>query len=66
VGLQKDIKMVESEWNKDPYRKELVLFIGVISVLKRKHERDLMNEQIRNQHFPSKVSKFKVNYYIFD
>jgi len=38
----------------------------VISVLKRKHERDLMNEQIRNQHFPSKVSKFEVNYYIFD
>ena len=39
---------------------------SIISVLKRKHERDLMNEQIRNQHFPSKVSKFKVNYYIFD
>ena len=39
---------------------------SVISVLKRKHERDLMNDQIRNQHFPSKVSKFEVNYYIFD
>ena len=39
---------------------------SVISVLKRKHERDLINEQIRNQHFPSKVSKFEVNYYIFD
>ena len=39
---------------------------SVISVLKRKHERDLMNQQIRNQHFPSKVSKFEVNYYIFD
>jgi len=39
---------------------------SVISVLKRKHERDLMNEQIRNQHFPNKVSKFEVNYYIFD
>ena len=39
---------------------------SVISVLKRKHERDLVNEQIRNQHFPSKVSKFEVNYYIFD
>ena len=24
---------------------------SVISVLKRKHERDLMNEQIRNQHY---------------
>jgi hypothetical protein len=39
---------------------------SVISVLKRKHERDVMNEQIRNQHFPSKISKFEVNYYIFD
>jgi hypothetical protein len=39
---------------------------SVISVLKRKHERDLMNEQIRNQNFPSKVSKFEVNYYVFD
>ncbi len=39
---------------------------SVISVLKRKHERDLMNEQIRNQHFPSKISKFEVNYYTFD
>jgi len=38
---------------------------SVISVLKRKHERDLMNEEIRNQHFPSKISKFEVNYYIF-
>ena len=39
---------------------------SVISVLKRKHERDLMNEQIRNQYFPSKVSKFEVHYYVFD
>ena len=39
---------------------------SVISVLKRKHERDLINQQIRNQYFPSKVSKFEVNYYIFD
>ena len=39
---------------------------SVISVLKRKHERDLMNEQTRNQHFPNKISKFEVNYYIFD
>ena len=37
-----------------------------ISVLKRKHERDIRNQQIRNQHFPSKISKFEVNYYIFD
>jgi len=28
---------------------------SVFSVLKRKHERDLMNEKIRNHHFPSKI-----------
>ena len=39
---------------------------SVISVLKRKHERDLRIEQIINQHFPTKISKFEVNYYIFD
>ena len=39
---------------------------SVISVLKRKHEHDLRVQQIRNQHFPTKISKFEVNYYIFD
>ena len=39
---------------------------SVSSILRRKHERDLMNYQIRNQHFPSKVSKFEVIYYIFE
>jgi hypothetical protein len=39
---------------------------SVISVLKRKHERDLMNEQIKNQHFPTKISKLEVNYYIIN
>ena len=32
---------------------------SVSSVLKRKHERDLMNEHVRNQHFPSKISKLR-------
>ena len=39
---------------------------SVISVLKRKHEHDLRVQQIRNQHFPTKISKLEVNYYIFD
>ena len=38
---------------------------GVISVLKRKHEYDLRIEQIRNQYFPTKISKLEVNYYTF-
>ena len=39
---------------------------SVSSVLKRKHERDVLFDEIRNQHFPTKVSKFEVNYYIFE
>ncbi len=39
-------------------------YSSVISVLKRKHERDLMNEQTRNQYFTRKVSKFEVYYFI--
>ena len=39
VGFQKDIKMVESEWNKDPYRKELVLFIGYLSLKEKTRKR---------------------------
>jgi hypothetical protein len=27
---------------------------------------DLRIQQIKNQHFPTKISKFEVNYYVFD
>ena len=38
---------------------------SIISVLKRKHEHNLRIEQIRNQHFPTKISKLEDNYYTF-
>ena len=53
------------EFHIDPYREEVVFFICYLS-LKEKNERDLINKQIRNQYFPSKVSKFEVNYYVVD
>jgi hypothetical protein len=31
-GLSKDIPMVESEWNKDPYSEEMVLLIGYLGL----------------------------------
>ena len=55
-----------NQWGIKTHRNKQWFNTSVSSVLKRKHERDLMNEQIRNQHFPSKVSKFEVNYYVFD
>ena len=40
---------------------------SVISILKRKqHQRDLRVEEIRNKHFPTKISKLEVNNYTFD
>jgi len=55
-----------NQWGIKTHRGKQWFNTSVSSVLKRKHERDLMNQQIRNQHFPSKISKFEVNYYIFD
>jgi hypothetical protein len=55
-----------NDWGIKTHRDKQWFNSSVSSVLKRKHERDVMNEQIRNQYFPSKVSKFEVNYYIFD
>ncbi|MCS5589228.1 MAG: recombinase family protein [Candidatus Thioglobus sp.] len=39
---------------------------SVISVLKRKHERDDLVNNIRNKHYPSKISKMELKYYTFD
>ena len=55
-----------NDWGIKTHRDKQWFNSSVSSVLKRKHERDVMNEQIRNQYFPSKVSKFEVNYYIID
>ena len=38
---------------------------SVSSVLKRKHERDLRIEEIRNKKFKTKISKFSVKYYFY-
>ena len=60
-----NFKAIKLGWYKDPQWVEMGLFI-VFSVLKRKHKRDVRNEQIRNQHFPSKASKFEVDYYVIN
>ena len=38
---------------------------SVSSVLKRKHERDLRIQEIRNQVFETKIGKFSIKYYTF-
>jgi len=39
---------------------------SVISDLKREHERAIMVSEIRDQHYPSKISKMELKYYTFD
>jgi hypothetical protein len=38
---------------------------SVSSILKRKHERDIRIEQVRNKEYPIKIGKFSVKYYTF-
>ena len=38
---------------------------SVSSVLKRKHERDLRIQEIRNKEYPIKIGKLSVKYYTF-
>ena len=38
---------------------------SVSSVLKRKHERDLRIQEIRNQKFETKIGKFSIKYYSY-
>ena len=55
-----------NDWGIKTHRGKKWFNTSVQSVLKRKHERDVLFDEIRNRHYPTKISKFEVNYYIFD
>jgi len=55
-----------NDWEIKTHRDKQWFNTSVSSVLKRKHERDVMINEIRDQHYPSKVSKMELKYYIFD
>ena len=55
-----------NDWGIKTHRDKQWFNTSVSSVLKRKHERDVMINEIRDQHYPSKVSKMELKYYIFD
>ena len=55
-----------NQWGIKTHRGKQWFNTSVSSVLKRKHERDVMINEIRDQHYPSKVSKMKLKYYTFD
>jgi len=55
-----------NQWGIKTHRGKQWFNTSVSSVLKRKHERDVLFDEIRNRQYPIKISKFEVNYYIFD
>jgi hypothetical protein len=54
-----------NQWGIKTHRGKQWFNTSVSSVLKRKHERDVMINEIRDQHYPSKVSKMELKYYNF-
>ena len=55
-----------NQWGIKTHRGKQWFNTSVSSVLKRKHERDALFDEIRNRHYPTKISKLEVNYYTFD
>ena len=55
-----------NQWGVKTHRGKEWFNTSVSFILKRKHERDDLVNNIRNKHYPSKVSKMELKYYIFD
>ena len=55
-----------NQWGIKTHRGKQWFNTSVSSVLKRKDERDDLVNNIRNKHYPSKVSKMELKYYTFD
>ena len=54
-----------NKWNVKTTRGKTWFNTSVSSVLKRKHERDVRIQEIRNQEYPIKVGKLSVKYYTY-
>ena len=54
-----------NKWNVKTSRGNTWYNTSVSSVLKRKHERDLRIQEIRNKEYPIKIGKFSVKYYTY-
>ena len=54
-----------NKWHVKTTRGKTWFNTSVSSVLKRKHERDVRIQEIRNQEYPIKIGKFSVKYYTF-
>ena len=54
-----------NQWGIKTHRGKKWFNTSVSSVLKRKHERDVRIEEIRNKEYPTKIGKFSVKYYTY-
>ena len=54
-----------NDWGAKTTRGKKWFNTSVSSVLKRKHERDIRIEEIRNKEYPIKIGKFRLTYYTY-
>jgi len=54
-----------NQWSIKTHRGHKWFNTSVSSVLKRKHERDVITNEIRDQHYPSKISKIELKILYF-
>jgi len=54
-----------NKWNVKTSKGNTWYNTSVSSVLKRKHERDIRIQEIRNKEYPIKVSNFTIKYYTY-
>ena len=54
-----------NKWGLQTPRGKTWFNTSVSSILKRKHERDIRIQDIRNKEFPVKIGKFRLNYYTY-
>ena len=54
-----------NKWNVKTTRGNTWFNTSVSSVLKRKHERDVRIQEIRNQKYPIKIGKLAIKYYTY-
>ena len=55
-----------NQWGIKTHRGKKWFNTSVSSVLKRKHERDVLFDEIRNRHYLTEISKMILKYYHFD
>ena len=65
LGYRKISQKLNS-WGIPTHRGKKWFNTSVFSVLKRKHQRDVRVEELRNREYPTKIGKMSLKYYTYD